>query len=81
MYDERLPTPEAVRQAPHHPWTDTHSFYAGGLRKVRFKQMTDVLWPTGGRRQRLHVLRIAPTPYRSPNHGWKRCTTPGPRTC
>lgn len=72
VYGQRLPTPEAMRQDPERPWTHTELFYAGDMRKVRFKEVRDVLWPTGGRRRRLRLLIIAPTPYRAPGHGRRR---------
>lgn len=72
VYGRRLPTPEALRQDPERPWTHTELLYAGGMRKVRFKEVGDVLWPTGGRRRLLRLLIIAPTPYRAPGHGRRR---------
>lgn len=72
FYGERLPTPDALRQDPSHPWTETHLFYAGEIRRVRFKEMPEVLWQTGGQRRPLRVLVIAPTPYRAPGRAKKR---------
>jgi hypothetical protein len=72
VYGERLPTPNEVRQNDEHPWTQTELFYAGTVRKVRFKEVNRVLWPSGGQRRLLRLLVIAPTPYRAPNRGPKR---------
>lgn len=72
FYGPRLPTPELVRQDPQRPWTHTQLFYAGAVRNVDFKEVGNVLWPTGGQRRRLRLLVIAPTPYRAPGHGRRR---------
>lgn len=72
VYGQRLPTPEIMRQDPERPWTHTDLFYVGANRNVRFKEVRDVLWPSGCRRRRLRLLIIAPTPYRAPGHGRRR---------
>lgn len=72
VYGERLPTPDALRTDPEKSWTHIDLFYAGALRNVRYKELTQVLWPTGGRRRLLRLLVIAPTPYRAPGHGRRR---------
>ncbi len=72
VYGERLPTPEGLRQDPNHPWTETPLFYAGALRPVRFKEMSEVLWPGGGRRRLLRLVVVAPTAYRAPGRGSRR---------
>lgn len=72
VYGDRLPTPNEVRQDPQNPWTEVQLFYAGELRRVRFKEMAGVLWQSGGKRRRLRVLITAPTPYRAPGRGKKR---------
>lgn len=72
VYGDRLPTPNEVRQDPQKPWTETHLFYAGEMRRVRFKEMPEVLWQTGGKRRPLRVLIVAPTPYRAPKGAKKR---------
>lgn len=72
VYGDRLPTPNEVRQDPQRPWNETQSYYAGGMRTVRYKEMTNVLWQTGGQRRLLRVLVIAPTPYRAPKGSKRR---------
>lgn len=72
VYGDRLPTPNEVREDPQTPYTETHLFYAGELRRVRYKVMPEVLWQSGGGQQRLRVLIIAPTPYRATGRGKKR---------
>jgi len=72
VYGERLPTPNATRQDAEQPWTETQLFYAGENRRVRFKEVPRVLWPSGGQRRLLRLLVIAPTPYRAICHGKRR---------
>lgn len=72
VYGERLPTPNQLRQDDQAPWTETQLFYAGEPRRVRYKVMPEVLWPTGAKRRRLRVIVVAPTPYRAPGRGKKR---------
>ena len=72
IYGERLPTPNEFRQDPRLSWIETLLFYAGEMRRVRFKEMNNVLWESGGRGRRLRILVIAPTPYRAPGRGKRR---------
>lgn len=72
FYGERLPTPDEVRQDPEKPWTETGLFYAGKVRKVRFKEMPEVLWQSGAQKRLLRVLIVAPTPYKAPGRAKKR---------
>jgi hypothetical protein len=72
VYGERLPTPDAVRKDEQLPWSEAELFYAGSMRRVRFKETNPVLWPSGGRRRPLRLLVIAPTPYRARCHGRRR---------
>jgi hypothetical protein len=63
VYGERLPTPEEVRQGDDVPYQQVTCHYGGQDRVVRYKEVTDVLWQTGGRRRLLRLLVVAPTPY------------------
>jgi hypothetical protein len=72
VYGQRLPTPETMRKDPKRPWNHAELFYAGGMHEVRFKEVGGVLWQTGGRRRRLRLFIIAPTPYRAPGRGRRR---------
>jgi hypothetical protein len=57
-------TPEQVRQAESSPWKTTKLFYGGKRRKVRYKEVSPVLWQCGARRRPLRLFVIAPTAYR-----------------
>jgi hypothetical protein len=66
VYGERLPTPEALRADVtllEHPIT---CFYGGRERELHFKQLSGILWPSGGQRRRLRLIIVLPTPYRPP---------------
>ncbi len=65
VYGERLPTPNELRKDEKVPWIHTELFYAGEKRKVRYKELKQVLWQTGGQRKLLRIFVIAPTPYRA----------------
>jgi len=57
-------TPEQVRHNETIPWKVTRVFYGGQRRKVRYKEVSPVLWQGGARRRLLRLFVIAPTPYR-----------------
>jgi hypothetical protein len=65
VYGERLPTPEQIRQDADIPYQETTCHYGGQERVVRYKEVSRVLWRTGGQRRPLRLLIVAPTPYRS----------------
>jgi hypothetical protein len=62
-------TPEQVRQNETTPWKVTRVFYGGQRRKVRYKEVSPVLWQGGARRRLLRLFVIAPTPYRKRQSG------------
>lgn len=64
FYDTEKFTPEQVRQDASRAWKTTKVFYGGKYRKVRYKEVTKVLWQRGGGRTLLRLLVVAPTPYR-----------------
>jgi hypothetical protein len=64
FYDTRKFTPEEVRKDESIPWKETKVFYGGKRRRVRFKEISSVLWQGGARRRSLRLLVVAPTPYR-----------------
>jgi hypothetical protein len=64
IYAEEKFTPEQLRQDERIPWQTTKLFYAGKRRKIRYKEVSHVLWQSGGRRQQLRLFVLAPTPYR-----------------
>lgn len=64
FYDTEKFTPEQVRQNDSIPWQIAKLFYGGKRRKIRFKEVTNLLWPGGARRRPLRLFVIAPTPYK-----------------
>lgn len=57
-------TPEQVRQDESRAWNSTKIFYGGKRRKIRYKDVAEVLWQRGAKQRRLRLMVIAPTPYR-----------------
>jgi len=66
VYGEQLPTPEAFRTDVTLLGQVTTCFYGGKNRDITFKELSGILWPTGGRRRRLRLIIVMPTPYRPP---------------
>lgn len=64
VYSQDKFTPEQVRQDENVPWRSTKLFYGGKRRKVRYKEISSVLWQSGARTKSLRLFVIAPTPYR-----------------
>ncbi len=64
IYGERLPTPEQMLKDNSLPIQTSTCFYGGRNREVRFKELSGVLWPTGGRRRQMRLIIVMPTPYR-----------------
>ncbi len=62
-------TPEQVRQNEVIPWQTTKLFYGGKWRRIRYKEVRDVYWQGGARRQPLRLWVVAPTPYRKRKSG------------
>jgi len=69
FYDSQKLTPEQVRQDPKRPWKTTRLFYGGKRRRVRYKEVSQVLWQGGARRRLLRLFVVAPTPYRKRKSG------------
>lgn len=66
FYDAARFTPDQVRQDESMGWQKARVFYGGQWRKMRYKQVRDVYWRTGCRKQVLRLLVVAPIPYRIP---------------
>ncbi len=64
LYAEQKFTPDDVRQDEKIAWKTTKIFYGGKRRKVRYKEVTEVLWQSGAKTRHLRLFVIAPTPYR-----------------
>jgi hypothetical protein len=63
FYSQDKFTPDQVRLDANIAWQTTKIFYGGKRRKVRYKEVTDVLWQGGARKRPLRLLVIAATPY------------------
>jgi hypothetical protein len=63
FYSQDKFTPDQVRLDANLAWQTTKIFYGGKRRKVRYKEVTDVLWQGGARKRPLRLLVIAATPY------------------
>jgi hypothetical protein len=69
FYDTKKFTPEQVRKDDSIPWSTTKVFYGGRRRRVRYKEVSNVLWQGGARRRLLRLFVVAPTPYRKRKSG------------
>jgi hypothetical protein len=57
-------TPDDVRQDDTRPWQAGWFWFGGQRRWLRYKDVRDVYWRTGGGRRALRLLVLAPTGYR-----------------
>jgi hypothetical protein len=62
-------TPDQARLDNNIPWKTTKIFYGGKRRKVRYKEVANVLWQGGARKRPLRLFVIAATPYRKRRNG------------
>jgi len=62
-------TPDQVRLDENISWQTTKIFYGGKRRRVRYKEVTGVLWQGGARKKPLRLFAIAATPYRKRRSG------------
>lgn len=69
FYAQQKFSPEQVRQQEAIPWRTTKLFYGGKRRRIRYKQLPEVYWQGGARRQPLRLFVVAPTPYRKRHNG------------
>ena len=61
-------TPEQVRRDPKVLWRTVRIYFGGKKRRVRYKEVADVLWRRGARQRRLRLLVLAPQPYKVSLH-------------
>jgi hypothetical protein len=66
VYGRPLPTPALLRWDGCLMESHCTCFYGQRLRDVKFKDMGNILWPSGSRRRRMRLLIVIPTPYRPP---------------
>jgi hypothetical protein len=69
VYGEKTFTPEEVYKDKSRPWKAVRLFHGGQSRRVRYKEVNEVLWQRGGRQRRLRLLVLAPTVYRKSKAG------------
>ena len=69
VYAEERVTPEQVYKDASRPWKEVRLFHGGQYRRVRYKEVPEVLWQRGGRQRRLRLLVLAPTVYRKTKAG------------
>jgi hypothetical protein len=63
IYGSEKFTPEETRQNDAIPWKSTRLFYGGEYRKIRYKEIDDVLWQSGTKTKPLKLIVVAPLPY------------------
>ena len=61
--------PKEVYQDSSIPWKEVKIFHGSRYRKIRFKEVSHLLWQRGGRRRLLRLFVLAPTPYRKTKEG------------
>lgn len=76
FYDAARFTPEQVRLDESIGWQKARVFYGGQWRRMRYKEVREVYWRTGCRRQVLRLLVLAPIPYTVPGRRKKRYRDP-----
>jgi len=69
FYSKETFTPEQVYQDPGIPWKEVKIFHGARYRRVRYKEVSQLLWQRGGGRRLLRLFVLAPTPYRKTKTG------------
>jgi hypothetical protein len=64
MYAQEKFTPEQVRHDEAVRWQSVKLWHGGKRRKLRYKEVGQVLWQSGAGTRRLRLLVVAPIPYR-----------------
>lgn len=62
-YSSEKFTPEQVRQNETIEWTVAELYYGGEIRKIRFKEVKDVLWQSGTKIRPMRLIVVSPLPY------------------
>ena len=68
-YGTELFSPEKVCKDSTTPWKETKIFHGSRHRRIRFKEVSQLLWQRGGGRRLLRLFVLAPTPYRKTKEG------------
>jgi hypothetical protein len=64
IYGDNKFTPESFRQDKTIPYASRKFFVGGKYRKIRYKEIKNVLWQRGAGTKKLRLIVLAPTPYR-----------------
>lgn len=70
FFSQDVFSPESIRQDKNIPYISTTLFIGKKLRKLRYKEVKNVLWQRGAGKQEMRLIVIAPQPYKS--YGNKR---------
>lgn len=69
IYSDEKFTPENIRLDKSVSWKKYKFFFGGAYRKIKYKEINDVLWQRGAKRKLLRLIVIAATPYKNTNKG------------
>jgi hypothetical protein len=64
FYSKETFSPEAVRVDETRPWQSADFYTGGRSHKIRYKEVSEVLWQKGSQRRVLRLIVLAPTGYR-----------------
>ncbi len=67
-YAQQLFTPDRVRHQEDRAWKRARVYLGGKRRKVRYREVKEVLWKRGGGTRPLRLIVIAPVPYKLSKH-------------
>jgi hypothetical protein len=67
-YAQEKYTPEQVRQDEAVAWQSVKLWHGGKRRKLRYKEVGNLLWQSGAGTRPLRLLVVAPVPYRRTKH-------------
>lgn len=67
-YDENLFTPEEVRRDDRYVFHRVKIYFGGKRRRIRCKEVQNVLWRRGAGTRKLRLIVIAPVPYKVSKH-------------
>ena len=72
FYGKTKFTPQEVRcHDSLAPWQTAHIFHGGCYREVRYKELSDIHWQGGARKQPVRLFVVAPVGYRTSKNGRK----------
>jgi DDE superfamily endonuclease len=69
IYAQEKLTPEQVRQDEAVAWQSVQLWHGGKRRKLRYKEVGNLLWQSGAGTRPLRLLVVGPIPYRRTKHG------------